>query len=117
MNGGWQLKSKWFRINKYDLPKFDVSIDVPRQVAFEDEVVTVTVRSMYVSTNSKNKQKFSDILKHLFRYTFGKPVKGKAYFRIQPTGGKGAISTNVSVKWKYKLVLIIIRFLMCNHLY
>lgn len=70
--GNWEIavyenensvKTKNFEIAKYVLPKFEVTIETPANVAIEDGTVRATIRS---------------------KYTYGKPVKGKATVSIKP---------------------------------
>ncbi|KAL5279600.1 CD109.2 family protein [Megaselia abdita] len=71
--GNWEIavyeneksvKTKNFEIAKYVLPKFDVKVETPANIAIEDGNVRATIRS---------------------KYTYGKPVKGKATISIKPS--------------------------------
>jgi len=63
--GSWDIEvsadgnteTKSFEVDKYVLPKFEVMVEAPKDVAISDNKFSVTVRS---------------------KYTYGKPVKGKA---------------------------------------
>lgn len=58
---GKQIVEKKFEVAKYVLPKFSVDIETAKDVAIQDGVIKMTVRS---------------------KYTYGKPVKGKATVSI-----------------------------------
>lgn len=71
--GNWEIavyeneksvKTKNIEIAKYVLPKFEVTVETPANVAIDDGDVRVTIRS---------------------KYTYGKPVKGKATVSIKPS--------------------------------
>ncbi|XP_068143554.1 CD109 antigen isoform X3 [Drosophila tropicalis] len=78
--GKWQIEvsvedqdlkqSKSFDVDKYVLPKFEVSVESPKDVAVADGSVKATVRA---------------------KYTYGKPVKGKALVTFEPSGFYGSI--------------------------
>ncbi|XP_026844066.1 CD109 antigen isoform X4 [Drosophila persimilis] len=56
-------ETKTFEVDKYVLPKFEVIVESPKDVAVQDKVVKATIRA---------------------KYTYGKPVKGKATVSIEP---------------------------------
>lgn len=57
MNADGTSETKNFEVDKYVLPKFEVQVEAPKDVAISDNKFTVTIRS---------------------KYTYGKPVKGTA---------------------------------------
>ncbi|KAH8271018.1 hypothetical protein KR018_000174 [Drosophila ironensis] len=61
--GGENRETKTFEVDKYVLPKFEVTIDTAKDVVAADKLVKATIRA---------------------KYTYGKPVKGKATVTIQP---------------------------------
>ncbi|XP_041450764.1 CD109 antigen isoform X1 [Drosophila obscura] len=70
--GTWQIavsvdgdgtETKTFEVDKYVLPKFEVIIESPKDVAVQEKVIKATIRA---------------------KYTYGKPVKGKATVSIEP---------------------------------
>ncbi|SPP79668.1 CD109 antigen isoform X2 [Drosophila guanche] len=70
--GTWQIavsvdgdgsETKTFEVDKYVLPKFEVIVEAPKDVAVQDKVIKATIRA---------------------KYTYGKPVKGKATVSIEP---------------------------------
>ncbi|XP_037958081.1 CD109 antigen-like isoform X3 [Teleopsis dalmanni] len=63
-NNGEKAEQKVFEVAKYVLPKFDVTIDTAKDVAIPSNVIKATVRS---------------------KYTYGKPVKGKAVISVSPS--------------------------------
>ncbi|XP_023031290.1 CD109 antigen isoform X6 [Drosophila willistoni] len=77
--GKWQIEvsvedqdlkqSKSFDVDKYVLPKFEVSVESPKDIAVADGSVKATVRA---------------------KYTYGKPVKGKALVTFEPSGFYGS---------------------------
>ncbi|BFF95670.1 CD109 antigen [Drosophila madeirensis] len=56
-------ETKTFEVDKYVLPKFEVIVEAPKDVAVQDKVIKATIRA---------------------KYTYGKPVKGKATVSIEP---------------------------------
>lgn len=56
-------ESKSFEVAKYVLPKFEVIVESAKDVAVQDGVIKATIRA---------------------KYTYGKPVKGKATVSIEP---------------------------------
>ncbi|XP_017152343.1 CD109 antigen isoform X4 [Drosophila miranda] len=56
-------ETKTFEVDKYVLPKFEVIVESPKDLAVQDKVVKATIRA---------------------KYTYGKPVKGKATVSIEP---------------------------------
>ncbi|XP_055840284.1 CD109 antigen isoform X8 [Episyrphus balteatus] len=70
--GSWNIEvsadgtteTKNFEVDKYVLPKFEVMVEAPKDVAIADGKFSVTVRS---------------------KYTFGKPVKGSAVVSVKPS--------------------------------
>ncbi|KAH8255371.1 hypothetical protein KR038_001683, partial [Drosophila bunnanda] len=56
-------ESKSFEVDKYVLPKFEVTIDTAKDVVIADQVIKATIRA---------------------KYTYGKPVKGKATVSMEP---------------------------------
>ncbi|XP_043656649.1 CD109 antigen isoform X2 [Drosophila teissieri] len=70
--GTWQIsvsvdgenrETKSFQVDKYVLPKFEVIVDTPKDVVVADKVIKATIRA---------------------KYTYGKPVKGKATVSMEP---------------------------------
>ncbi|XP_017020822.1 thioester-containing protein 1 allele S1-like isoform X2 [Drosophila kikkawai] len=61
---GENRASKNFEVDKYVLPKFEVTIDTAKDVVIADQVIKATIRA---------------------KYTYGKPVKGKATVSIEQT--------------------------------
>ncbi|KAH8362672.1 hypothetical protein KR200_002253, partial [Drosophila serrata] len=57
-------ETKSFEVDKYVLPKFEVIIDTAKDVVIADQVIKATIRA---------------------KYTYGKPVKGKATISMEPT--------------------------------
>ncbi|XP_030565063.1 CD109 antigen isoform X5 [Drosophila novamexicana] len=57
------VESKSFEVAKYVLPKFEVIVESAKDVAVQDGVIKATIRA---------------------KYTYGKPVKGKATVSIEP---------------------------------
>ncbi|KRF85528.1 thioester-containing protein 1 allele S1 isoform X2 [Drosophila virilis] len=60
---GETAESKSFEVAKYVLPKFEVIVESAKDVAVQDGVIKATIRA---------------------KYTYGKPVKGKATVSIEP---------------------------------
>lgn len=58
-----QTFEKQFQVAEYVLPKFEVSIDVPRHATFQEGKITATIEA---------------------KYTYGKPVKGEATITAYP---------------------------------
>ncbi|KAH8321205.1 hypothetical protein KR059_002242, partial [Drosophila kikkawai] len=63
---GENRESKSFEVDKYVLPKFEVTIDTAKDVVIADEVIKATIRA---------------------KYTYGKPVKGKATVSMEQNYG------------------------------
>ncbi|KAH8281352.1 hypothetical protein KR054_000019 [Drosophila jambulina] len=63
---GESRESKSFEVDKYVLPKFEVTIDTAKDVVVADEVIKATIRA---------------------KYTYGKPVKGKATVSMEQNYG------------------------------
>ncbi|XP_055917646.1 CD109 antigen isoform X5 [Eupeodes corollae] len=57
-------ETKSFEVDKYVLPKFEVQVEAPKDVAIVDGKIMVTIRA---------------------KYTYGKPVKGKAVVSCKPS--------------------------------
>ncbi|XP_039481374.1 CD109 antigen isoform X4 [Drosophila santomea] len=73
--GNWQIsvsvngentETKSFMVDKYVLPKFEVIVDTPKDVVIADKVIKATIRA---------------------KYTYGKPVKGKATVSMEQNNG------------------------------
>nr|XP_041631986.1 CD109 antigen isoform X5 [Drosophila kikkawai] len=63
---GENRESKSFEVDKYVLPKFEVTIDTAKDVVIADQVIKATIRA---------------------KYTYGKPVKGKATVSMEQNYG------------------------------
>uniref|UniRef100_A0A1B0ABH0 TEP1-F n=1 Tax=Glossina pallidipes TaxID=7398 RepID=A0A1B0ABH0_GLOPL len=66
-------KAKTFEVAKYVLPKFSVDIDTVADLAITEGLLKVTIRA---------------------KYTYGKPVKGKATVRLSPVNLEKTIDVN-----------------------
>ncbi|XP_017115777.1 CD109 antigen isoform X4 [Drosophila elegans] len=60
---GDNRETKTFEVDKYVLPKFEVIVDTAKDVVLADNVIKATIRA---------------------KYTYGKPVKGKATVSMEP---------------------------------
>ncbi|XP_032574224.1 CD109 antigen isoform X4 [Drosophila sechellia] len=63
---GDNRETKSFEVDKYVLPKFEVIVDTPKAAVIEDKVIKATIRA---------------------KYTYGKPVKGKATVSMERSYG------------------------------
>lgn len=63
---GDNRETKSFEVDKYVLPKFEVIVDTPKAVVIADQVIKATIRA---------------------KYTYGKPVKGKATVSMERSYG------------------------------
>ncbi|XP_026834428.1 CD109 antigen isoform X2 [Drosophila erecta] len=71
---GDNKETKSFEVDKYVLPKFEVIVDAPKAVVVADKVIRATIRA---------------------KYTYGKPVKGKATVSMESRYGYfGGLGTN-----------------------
>lgn len=69
-----EKRSKEFDIAEYVLPKFDVSVSVPKDATYSDSLVRITFRA---------------------KYTYGENVKGTAVVSVIPTGSPKVAERNV----------------------
>uniref|UniRef100_A0A1I8Q6D7 TEP1-F n=1 Tax=Stomoxys calcitrans TaxID=35570 RepID=A0A1I8Q6D7_STOCA len=74
-----QKTEKHFEVAKYVLPKFSVELEAPKEVAIFDGIIKMTVRS---------------------KYTYGKPVKGKATVTIAQSPRTEAAEKTIDVDGK-----------------
>ncbi|XP_073987023.1 CD109 antigen-like isoform X2 [Rhodnius prolixus] len=61
---GGQIYAKVFSVAEYVLPKFEVTVNIPKHITFKDSKFGATVRA---------------------KYTYGRPVKGEATISVAPS--------------------------------
>ncbi|XP_061388971.1 CD109 antigen-like, partial [Musca vetustissima] len=97
ITSGKESKSKVeknFEVAKYVLPKFSVDIETAKDVAIYDGVIKITVRS---------------------KYTYGKPVKGKATVSIASSPRTQAAEKTIDVDGKGHLEFDLVKDLKLDH--